>query len=85
VLVKEMRLHLMGWNQLGQDDTSFLIAIALTKELLDASESVPDQLGGVLGGDGEWDGHTIGILRLIGKTIRREKDGKHASRALCPA
>ena len=85
VLVKEMRLHLMGWDQRGQDHPSFLVAIALAKYLLDASESIPDQLGGVLGGDGEWDGHTIGILRLIGKAIRREKDRQHASSTLCPA
>jgi hypothetical protein len=85
VLVKEMRLHLMGWHQRGQDDTSFLIAIALVEYLLDASEGVPDQLGGVLGGDAEWDGHTIGVLRLIGKAIRRQKDCEHACSALCPA
>jgi hypothetical protein len=42
VLVKEMRLHLMGWNQRGQNDTSFLIAIALMEYMLDASEGVPD-------------------------------------------
>src|SRR5262249_5552934 len=52
VPVKEMRLHLMGWHQCGQDDTGFLVAIALTKELCDASKSIPEQLGGVLGGDG---------------------------------
>jgi len=74
VLIKEMRLHLMGWDQRGHDYTSFLVATALTKELCDASKGIPDQLGGVLGGDGEWDGHTIGIVRLIGKAIRHEKD-----------
>ena len=38
-----MRLDLMGWHQCGQDHPSFLVAIALTEELFDASEGVPDQ------------------------------------------
>src|SRR5262245_50673132 len=80
-----MGLHLPRWHQFGQDDPSFFIAIALAEDLLDASKSIPDQLSGVLGSDGEWDGHTVGIVRLIGKTIRRDKDREHASSALCPA
>src|SRR4029453_10348455 len=72
VPVKEMGLHLMGWDQRGHDYTSFLVAIALTKELFDASKGIPDQLGGVLRSYGGGDGHTIGVLRLIGKAIRRQ-------------
>jgi hypothetical protein len=53
MMVKEMRLCLMGWHQRGQDPPGFLVPIALAEELCDASEGMPEQLGGVLGGDGE--------------------------------
>jgi len=74
VLVKEMGLDLMCWNQRRQDDPRFLVAIALTVDLLDALESVPDQLGGILGGDGERERHAVGVSGLLGETSRREKD-----------
>jgi hypothetical protein len=79
VLIKEMPLHLMGWDQRGHDYTSFLVAIALTKELFDASEGMPEQLGGVLGGDGEWECPTVGVVRLIGTTIGHEKQEPRVS------
>ena len=76
VLVKEMGLDLMRRYQRSQDDASFLIAIAFTKELLDASKRIPDQFRRILGGDREGDGHTIGVLRLIGKPICHQKDSE---------
>jgi hypothetical protein len=42
VLVKKMGLDLLCGYEGRQDDTSFLITIAFTKELLNASESIPD-------------------------------------------
>ena len=33
VLLKELRLHLMAWHQLGEDNPSFLLAIALAEDL----------------------------------------------------
>ena len=62
-----MRLDLLRWAQRRQDDASFLVTIAFTKELFDALEGVPDQLGGVLGRYREGTGHAIGVLRLICK------------------
>ena len=44
MLVTEMGLDLMHEYQRGQDDTSFLIPIALTAYMLDTSQGVPDQL-----------------------------------------
>jgi hypothetical protein len=79
VLVKEMGLDLMCWNQRRQDDPRFLVAIALTVDLLNASEGVPAQLGGILGSDGEWERHAVGVLRLLGETIRHEKDCQDTS------
>jgi hypothetical protein len=80
VLVKEMGLDLMRWDQGGQDDTSFLTAITLTEDMLDATEGVPDQFCRILGGYREGNGHTIGVLRFIRKTIRHEKDCQGTSR-----
>jgi hypothetical protein len=74
-----MGLGLMRWDQRGQDDPSFLVAIALTVDLLNASEGVPAQLGGILGSDGEWERHAVGVLRLLGETIRHEKDCQDTS------
>jgi|RhiMetdeSRZDD1v2_1073273.scaffolds.fasta_scaffold1853891_2 hypothetical protein len=59
MMVKEIRLYLMGWDQRGRDHPGFLVPIALAEELCDASEGMPEQLGGVLGGDGD------GIVTLL--------------------
>ena len=72
-----MGLRLMGWDQLGEDHASFLVAIALTVDLLNTLESVPDQLGGILGGDGGWERHAVGIvgpaLAMISFTYMRSE------------
>jgi hypothetical protein len=79
VLIKEMRLHLMGWHQFGQDAPPFLVAVAVAEYLLDTSKSIPDQLSGVLGIYGERDGHTIGVLRLTCKTVHHQKASQYTS------
>lgn len=60
--------------QSRQDNASFLIAIAFTEYMLDASEGVPNQLRRILGRDREGNGHTIGVLGFLCKPIRHEKD-----------
>jgi hypothetical protein len=42
-------------------------------------EGVPDQLCGILGGDGEWERHAVGIVGRIGKAIRHQKDRHDSS------
>ena len=59
-----MRLDLMRWDQRGQDDTSFLIAIVFTEYLLDTTEGIPDQFRRVLGRYKKGNGYTIGVPRL---------------------
>jgi len=79
-----MRLDLRRWDQLGEDHPGFLVARAVAEELFDTLECIPDQLGGVLGGDGERHGRALGILRRIREAMRREKDGDDASCHMVP-
>jgi hypothetical protein len=58
--------------------------IALAEYLLDASEGILDQFGGVLGGHGKEKGYAVGVLQRIGTTICQEKDGERASNTLSP-
>src|SRR5262249_23635715 len=84
VLVKKMRLDLMCGYERRQDDASFLIPIAFTKELLDTSESIPNQLGCILGGYGKGHGYAIGVLGFIYKAIRHKKDRQYPSSHMVP-
>jgi hypothetical protein len=84
VPIKEMGLDLMRGDQRGQDDASFLIAIAILKYLFDPSKGIPDEFRRVLGGDREGNGHTSGVLRLIRKPVGHQKDGQAPSRYMVP-
>jgi hypothetical protein len=63
-----MRLDLMCCDELGQHHPRFLVAIALTEYLLDASERLPNQLCGVLGGDVSW---MVTLLAYCGSSSKR--------------
>ena len=70
-----MGLYLMGWDQLGQKHASFLVAIARAKELFDTSKGIPDQLGGVLGGDGERDSRAVALRDTSERSLQERSLG----------